>query len=60
MEIKGEREKTKNDITTKERDGEMSEDERRLALEELQGIVDETNGLLETVGDKKEKEILGE
>lgn len=60
IEIKGEREKTKNDIITKQRDNAMSEDEKILALDELQKFVDEANSAIEVVGGKKEKEILGE
>ena len=60
IEIKGEREKTKNDIIAKQRDGEISEDEKTLALEMLQKLVDEANNSVEIIGDKKEKEILGE
>lgn len=58
--VKGVREQTKNDIIETERDGGMSEDEKVRSLEELQKFVDETNGNLESIGDKKEKEILGE
>ena len=60
VSLKGEREKTKNDIVAQERDGIMSEDEKTRSLEELQKIVDSTNSNFETVGDKKEKEIMGE
>lgn len=60
IEVKGDREKTKNDITTAERDGVLSEDEKKHALDELQKLVDEANAILETLGEKKEKEILGE
>ena len=60
IEVKGEREKTKNDIIAKQRDNEMSEDEKVVALEDLQKFVDGANNLLEALGDKKEKEILGE
>lgn len=58
--IKGEREKTKNDIIVTEREGAMSEDEKTRALEDLQRLVDEANGNLESIGEKKEKDILGE
>lgn len=60
VEVKGDREKTKNEITAAERDDILSEDEKKRALEELQKIVDDVNGALEAVGEKKEKEILGE
>lgn len=60
IEIKSDREKTKNDIVANEREGLMSEDEKTRALEELQKLVDEANSALGALGDKKEKEILGE
>lgn len=58
--LKGVREQTKNDIIETERDGGMSEDEKVRSLEELQKFVDEANGNLENIGEKKEREILGE
>lgn len=58
--VRNEREKVKNDIIVKERDGEMSQDEKTLSLEILQKIVDESGANFELIGDKKEKEILGE
>lgn len=60
IEIRGDREKTKNDIIASEREGSLSEDEKTHALEELQKLVDEANNTLELTGEKKEKEILGE
>jgi len=58
--LKGVREQSKNDIIETERDGGMSEDEKTRSLEELQKLVDEANNSLESIGEKKEKEILGE
>jgi len=60
MSLRGEREKTKNDIVTKEREGNMNEDDKKHSLDALQKLVDESNMTFETVGSKKEKEILGE
>lgn len=60
VSVKNEREKVKNEIVALEREGEMSEDEKTFALEELQKIVLEANNSFEVLGDKKEKEILGE
>lgn len=57
--VKGEREKTKNAIVTAEREGEMNEDEKTKALEDLQKLVDDANKNLVAIGDKKEKDILG-
>ena len=59
IEVKGEREKTKNDIIAKQRDNALSEDEKTIALEDLQKFVEETNSALELIGEKKEKDILG-
>ncbi|PIQ35682.1 MAG: ribosome recycling factor [Candidatus Yonathbacteria bacterium CG10_big_fil_rev_8_21_14_0_10_43_136] len=58
--LKGVREQTKNDIVSAEKDGDMSEDEKTRSLEALQKFVDEANNNLESIGDKKEKEIMGE
>lgn len=58
--LKGTREQTKNDIIEKERDGEMSEDEKTRSLEDLQKFVDEANSDLDSIGAKKEKDIMGE
>ena len=58
--VRNEREKTKNEIIAEEREGAMSEDEKKIALENLQKLVDETNNSFELMGEKKEKEILGE
>lgn len=57
--VRNEREKTKNDIIAKEREGEISEDEKRISLENLQKLVDEANSALDMFGEKKEKEIIG-
>ncbi|MBI3634267.1 MAG: ribosome recycling factor [Candidatus Yonathbacteria bacterium] len=58
--VRNEREKTKNDIIAKERDNEMSIDEKKIALETLQKLVDDANSAIDVLGEKKEKEILGE
>lgn len=58
--IRNEREKTKNDIIASERDGALSEDEKIIALENLQKFVEEANNGFDVLGEKKEKEILGE
>lgn len=57
--VRNEREKTKNDIIAKERENEMSEDEKRIFLENLQKLVDEANNALDLLGEKKGKEIIG-
>lgn len=58
--LKGVREQAKNYIVTAEKNGDMSEDEKTRALEGLQKFVDEANGKLESIGERKEKEIMGE
>lgn len=58
--LKGVRENAKNDIISTEKAGGMSEDEKTLALETLQKLVDETNSNLGLLGEKKDKEIMGE
>ncbi len=58
--VRNDREKTKNDIIAEERDGSLSEDEKTLSLENLQKLVTDANNSLEAMGEKKEKEILGE
>lgn len=60
VSLKGVREQTKGDIVEAEKNGDMSEDEKVRALEDLQKFMDDANGNLESMGDKKEKEILGE
>lgn len=58
--LKGVREQTKNEIISAEKEGDMSEDEKTRALEDLQKFVDEANNNLESLGERKEKEIMGE
>lgn len=58
VSVRGEREKVWNDIQAKERDGEMSEDDKFKLKDELQKIVDETNKRLEEMAARKEKDII--
>lgn len=58
ISVRNEREKVLKDIQTKEKKGEMTEDDVRKAKAELQKLIDEVNKKLEEVKDKKEKEIL--
>lgn len=55
--LRGFREDTWNDIQAQEKNGDMSEDEKFNAKEELQKYVDEANTAMEEVYQKKEKEI---
>ncbi len=56
--IKQDREKIWNDIQAKEKEGEIPEDEKFRAKDELQKLVDEANQTLETMFEKKEKEVM--
>lgn len=55
--LRQEREKTWNDITEKEKEGAISEDEKFRAKDEMQKLVDECSGNLEALFERKEKEI---
>ena len=58
VRIKNAREKAWNEVQQKEKDGEVSEDEKFGAKEELQKLVDAANNELEAIFKKKEEEIL--
>jgi ribosome recycling factor len=47
------------EIEKQEKEGKMTEDERFRAKEELQKIITETNGQLEAIFEKKEREVMG-
>ena len=55
--LRGEREKVLNDLDKKEKEGEISKDDKFRHKEELQKLVDEANKKLEEMANKKEKEI---
>ena len=55
--LRGEREKTLKDLEAKEKDGEMSEDEKFRTKAEVQKLLDECTRNLESLFEKKEKEI---
>ena len=57
--VRKERERTLDDILTKEKENKLTEDERFKGKEELQKIVDTVNKNLEEIFKQKEKEILG-
>ena len=57
--VRRERELVLNDIETKEKEGDITEDDKFRAKEELQKIVSETNSKLETTFEKKEREVMG-
>lgn len=57
ISLRQEREKVWNDIQSKEKVGELSEDEKFRGKDELQKVVDQTNKKFEELGGKKDKEI---
>ncbi len=57
VSLRKEREHVWNDIQTKERDGDLSEDDKFRYKEELQKLIDEENAKLEMASARKEKEI---
>ncbi len=58
ISLRKEREKIWNDITDKEKEGSISEDDKFRHKDELQKIIDEAGKNLEQIASKKEKEIL--
>lgn len=58
ISVRKEREKVQDDIRSKEKTGEMTEDEKFRSLDELQKLVDETNKNLEALFNKKEAEVM--
>jgi len=59
ISVRKEREKIWDDIQNKEREGQITEDDKFRAKDELQKIIDEANKKLEELFDKKEKEVMG-
>ena len=57
VSLRGERDKVWHDIQERERAGEMGEDDKFRAKDEMQKIVDAANEELEDIAEKKEKEI---
>ena len=58
VSLRKEREATWDDIQKKEKAGELSEDDKFRAKEDMQKLVDESNKRLEDMAKKKETEIL--
>src|SRR3989338_9088928 len=56
--LRKEREEVWDEIQKKEKEGAMSEDEKFKAKEELQKIVDEANGSLEKLFERKEHDVM--
>lgn len=59
IRVRSMREDTNKNIDAREKDGEYGEDEKRRYRDEMQKIVDTTNGELEEFFQKKEKEVMG-
>ena len=57
--VRKERERIWDDIQAKEKVNLITEDEKFRAKEDLQKIIDEVNGRLESIFEKKEKEVIG-
>lgn len=57
--VRREREIVFREMEAQEKEGKMTEDEMFRAKEELQKIINETNGNLEATFEKKEKEVMG-
>jgi ribosome recycling factor len=57
--VRGAREKILKDIESQEKAGKMTEDDRFRGKTELDKIVGETNKALESVFERKEKEVMG-
>ncbi len=55
--VRSARDETWKDIQDKEKEGELTEDDKFRLKEEMQGKVDGTNGELEKIFDKKEEEM---
>lgn len=60
VRVRALREETNKDIDARAKEGEYGEDDRTHYREEMQSIVDDANSELESLFDKKEKEVMGE
>ena len=58
ISLRAEREKVWDDIQHKERSGEMPEDDKFRAKEDMQRIVDSVTKSIEEMADRKEKDVL--
>ncbi|MFA5737120.1 MAG: ribosome recycling factor [Candidatus Paceibacterota bacterium] len=59
VSVRKEREKIWNEIQDQEKAGQISEDDKFKAKDELQKIIDEINDKIAGLSERKEKEILG-
>ncbi len=58
INVRQDRDKISKDIEAKQKEGKLTEDEKFKAKEELQKIIDTTNKTLESLFEKKDKEIM--
>ncbi len=58
VSLRSEREKVWGDAQVKEKEGEMTEDDKFRLKDELQKIIDDANNRLDVMADKKEDEIM--
>ncbi len=58
ISVRMERDKVWTDIQTKEKEGKLTEDDKYRSKDELQKIIDEANNTLESLFEKKEKEVM--
>jgi len=57
--VRQERGKVWDEIQVQEKEGKITEDEKKRTKDDLQKIIDEVNKNLETIFEKKEKEVIG-
>jgi len=57
--VRKERERIWDEVQKLEKEGKMTEDEKFRAKDDLQKVIDEINQKLESVFEKKEKEVMG-
>ncbi len=60
VSVRRERDETWSDIQEKEKAGELTEDEKYMAKDEMENIVKQANEELEKLFEEKEKEIMGD
>ena len=59
VSLRGERDKVWNDLQVKEKENEISQDDKFQLKDEMQKVIDSANNRLESLLEKKEREIMG-
>ena len=59
VSLRGERDKVWNDVQEKEKENEISQDDKFQSKDEMQKVIDGASNVLESLFEKKEKEIMG-